>query len=171
MQVLVTVLDVVRMTPCADVRVDELDRLKMNMRKLLQYGFPETDIWQQLGWLSLPIEEITQLIVNWNTREKLTLNENCLASQQVNTNTMSSSLRAPITGFEGTFTTIYNRISDVPRLISTDSQHYRSAPMHSQLPVVFHRAYTRGDDGPMSDIHNAGANYPSIKADKENYLH
>ena len=75
MQVLVTVLDVVRMTPCADVRVDELDRLKMNMGKLLQYGFPESDVWQQLGWLSLSIEEITQLIVNWNTRGKLTLNE------------------------------------------------------------------------------------------------
>lgn len=63
-------LDVVGMTPCADVRVDEEDRLRLNMRKLLEYGFPEPSAWQKLGWSQQTIETITEQIVTWVSRSK-----------------------------------------------------------------------------------------------------
>ncbi|KAA0203520.1 hypothetical protein HAZT_HAZT007398 [Hyalella azteca] len=65
-QVLVNLLDVVGMSPCADVRVDEDERLRVNMRKLLEYGLPEPSAWRSLGWHQEAIEAITAKIASWS---------------------------------------------------------------------------------------------------------
>ncbi|KAF2353665.1 Zinc finger C2H2-type [Trinorchestia longiramus] len=65
-QVLVNLLDLVGMTPCADVRVNEEERLRVNMRKLLEYGFPEPSAWRSLGWHQETIETITKKIATWS---------------------------------------------------------------------------------------------------------
>ncbi|KAA0200378.1 hypothetical protein HAZT_HAZT010142 [Hyalella azteca] len=63
-QVLVSLLDVVGMSPCVDVRVDEDERLRVNMRKLLEYGLPEPSAWRSLGWHQEAIEAITAKIAS-----------------------------------------------------------------------------------------------------------
>ncbi|XP_018015717.2 uncharacterized protein LOC108672539 [Hyalella azteca] len=65
-QVLVSLLDVVGMSPCVDVRVDEDERLRVNMRKLLEYGLPEPSAWRSLGWHQEAIEAITAKIASWS---------------------------------------------------------------------------------------------------------
>nr|XP_053653669.1 uncharacterized protein LOC128703140 [Cherax quadricarinatus] len=67
-QVLITILDMAGKTPCADVRVDELQRLKVNMRKFLEYGFPSRTSWEELGWNGKSIENIMENIVSWISR-------------------------------------------------------------------------------------------------------
>ena len=70
LQVLITILDMARKSPCADVRVDELQRLKVNMRKFLEYGFPSATSWEELGWSGRSIDAITDNIISWISRKK-----------------------------------------------------------------------------------------------------
>ena len=56
-------------SPCADVRVNELERLKINMHKFLQYGFPKEASWQEFGWTGRPIEIILDNIASWISRK------------------------------------------------------------------------------------------------------
>lgn len=60
----------VGMSPCADVRVNEDDRLRVNMRKLLEYGFPESSAWHSLGWFQQTIETITEKIATWSIKRQ-----------------------------------------------------------------------------------------------------
>lgn len=53
------------MEPCADVRVDEALRLKFNLRKLLEYCFPEQSDWDSFNWTDQPIEYIVDTIASW----------------------------------------------------------------------------------------------------------
>ncbi|MPC36812.1 Zinc finger protein 383 [Portunus trituberculatus] len=69
-QVLITILDMARKSPCADVRVDELQRLKVNMRKFLEYGFPSASSWEELGWSGRSIDAIIDNIISWISRKK-----------------------------------------------------------------------------------------------------
>ncbi|XP_069992252.1 uncharacterized protein [Penaeus vannamei] len=64
-QVLITILDMAGKGPCADVRVDELQRLKVNMRKFLEYGFPSRTSWEELGWSGRSIDSIMDNIISW----------------------------------------------------------------------------------------------------------
>ncbi|XP_047495522.1 LOW QUALITY PROTEIN: uncharacterized protein LOC125043476 [Penaeus chinensis] len=64
-QVLITILDMAGKGPCADVRVDELHRLKVNMRKFLEYGFPSRTSWEELGWSGRSIDSIMDNIISW----------------------------------------------------------------------------------------------------------
>lgn len=59
-----------RKSPCADVRVDELQRLKVNMRKFLEYGFPSASSWEELGWSGRSIDAIVDNIISWISRRK-----------------------------------------------------------------------------------------------------
>lgn len=70
LQVLITILDMARKSPCADVRVDELQRLKVNMRKFLEYGFPSASSWEELGWSGRSIDAIIDNIISWISRRK-----------------------------------------------------------------------------------------------------
>ncbi|XP_068233774.1 uncharacterized protein [Palaemon carinicauda] len=69
-QVLITILDMAGKSPCADVRVDEQERLKINMRKFLEYGFPSSAAWEELGWNGRPIESIMDNIITWISRRQ-----------------------------------------------------------------------------------------------------
>ncbi|XP_064101509.1 metal regulatory transcription factor 1-like isoform X1 [Macrobrachium nipponense] len=69
-QVLITILDMAGKSPCADVRVDEQERLKINMRKFLEYGFPSKATWEELGWNGRPIESIMDNIITWISRRQ-----------------------------------------------------------------------------------------------------
>ncbi|XP_071542025.1 LOW QUALITY PROTEIN: uncharacterized protein [Panulirus ornatus] len=71
-QVLITILDMAGKGPCADVRVDEMQRLKINMRKFLEYGFPSKTSWEELGWNGKSIETIVDNIVSWISRRQTT---------------------------------------------------------------------------------------------------
>nr|XP_027228768.1 LOW QUALITY PROTEIN: RE1-silencing transcription factor-like [Penaeus vannamei] len=64
-KVLITILDMAGKGPCADVRVDELQRLKVNMRKFLEYGFPSRTSWEELGWSGRSIDSIMDNIISW----------------------------------------------------------------------------------------------------------
>ncbi|XP_045600633.2 uncharacterized protein [Procambarus clarkii] len=69
-QVLITILDMAGKSPCADVRVDELQRLKVNMRKFLEYGFPSRTNWEELGWNGKSIDTIMDNIISWISRRQ-----------------------------------------------------------------------------------------------------
>ncbi|KAG7163772.1 Zinc finger protein 664-like 1 [Homarus americanus] len=71
-QVLITILDMAGKSPCADVRVDETQRLKVNMRKFLEYGFPSRTNWEELGWNGKSIETIMDNIISWISRRQST---------------------------------------------------------------------------------------------------
>lgn len=67
-QVLIALLDGAAMEPCADVRVDEIKRLKLNLHKLLQYSFPDDEDWNRFHWTGLSIESIIEMIASWHNK-------------------------------------------------------------------------------------------------------
>ncbi|CAL4077510.1 unnamed protein product [Meganyctiphanes norvegica] len=68
-QVLITILDMAGKDPCADVRIDELQRLRTNMRKFLEYSFPSQATWEELGWARASIETIMESIASLISRK------------------------------------------------------------------------------------------------------
>lgn len=66
---LIDILDIAGKRPCADVRVDEVERLKVNVCKFLEYFLP-THSWDNFGGKRRPIEIVLDDIVACLTKAK-----------------------------------------------------------------------------------------------------
>ncbi|RXG56093.1 hypothetical protein Avbf_08095 [Armadillidium vulgare] len=63
-QVLIDILDIAGKMPCADVRVDEMERIKINVYMFLDYFLPDDEAWKEFGGRGCPIELVVDNMVS-----------------------------------------------------------------------------------------------------------